>query len=239
VSTRKADEHDGGAGCDVEDVMVRSREDGEGHRKRRQDRDRSNCKVGSRHEQDDSNREVPSDVEAREGGVLIREARRLERAVGIRLIRHGVDQAKLEQPRRRDRHQREEEEANSARDEERIAQQVVAIRAPDIEDDRSREDHRPMAPDVDPVGERDQEIGADHGCLDGVFPGDTERVLQIHHALAVRERLAWRTGRDVTDSEVREDRARDERRLAQQTGVNARTQTAAADQPVLASRPSR
>jgi hypothetical protein len=238
VSSRKPDEHDGSAGSDVKDEVVRSGEDCEGHRERRKDCDCPNCKVGSRHEQDDSNREVPPDVETREGGVLIRESGRLERAVGLRLIRHGVDQAKLEQPRRGNRHEREEEEPNSARDEERIAQQVVAIRAPDIKDDRSREDHRPVAPDVDPVGEHDQAVAADDRCLDRVFPGDTERALQIHHALAVRKRLARSPGREVADGEVREDRARDERRLAQKTVVNARTQPARDGLSVRALRPS-
>jgi hypothetical protein len=66
VSSRKPDEHDGGACSDVEDEVVRSGEDCEGHRERRKDCDCPNRKVGTRHEQDDSNREVPADVETRE-----------------------------------------------------------------------------------------------------------------------------------------------------------------------------
>jgi hypothetical protein len=46
----------------------------------------------------------------------------LQRAVGVRLIRHGVDETHLEQTRRSDREEREEEEPDPAGDEERVAE---------------------------------------------------------------------------------------------------------------------
>jgi hypothetical protein len=96
VSSGKSDEDDRGASRDVDDEVIRSSDHGERHRERREDRERPDSNVRRRHEQDDSHREVPADVQARERGVLVREAGRLERAVGVRLIRHGVDEAKRE-----------------------------------------------------------------------------------------------------------------------------------------------
>jgi hypothetical protein len=67
-----------------------------------------------RHEQDDPDRKVPSDVQARERGELVREAGRLKRTVGVRLTGYGVDEAEAEQPRRCGRHESEEQKADSA-----------------------------------------------------------------------------------------------------------------------------
>jgi hypothetical protein len=175
--------------------------------------------VSRRHEEDDPDGEVPPDMQARKCGVLVREAGRLKRAVGVRLIRDGVGEANVEQSRRCNRHEREEEEADSARDEERITQEVVAITSPDVQRDRRGKDHGPMAPDVDPVRERDQSGSAGDRSLDAVLPIDVQPSLEVDDMFAVREGLGRSPGRDVADREVGEDGACDKRRFAQKAVV--------------------
>jgi hypothetical protein len=91
-----------------------------------------------------------------------------------------------------------------------------------VQGDRRKEDHGPVAPDVDPVGERDQPVSARDRSLDAVLPVDVEPTLEVDDAVSVRERFGRRPGSDIADGEVGKDRARDERRFAQEAVVQAR-----------------
>jgi hypothetical protein len=72
-----------------------------------------------------------------------------------------------------------------------------------------------MAPDVNPVGERDEPVPADGRRLDCAFPVDAERVFQIDDVPTVRECLARCSYCEVTNGEIGKDRTGDKRRLAQ------------------------
>ena len=65
-----------------------------------------------------------------------------------------------------------------------------------------------MAPDVDPIGERDEGVSARDRPLDAVLPVDAEPTLEVDHAVPVGERFGRRARSDVADREVGQDRAR-------------------------------
>jgi hypothetical protein len=83
-----------------------------------------------------------------------------------------------------------------------------------------------MAPDVSPVGERDEPVPADDRRLDCAFPVDAERVFQIDDVPTVRECLARCSYCEVTNGEIGKDRAGDKRRLAQKAVLDAHAQRA-------------
>jgi hypothetical protein len=105
-------------------------------------------------------------MEARERGVLVGQPRWLQGAVGVRMQGHRVQQRGIRKPRRGHRQQREEEEADRPGDEDRVAEQQEAVVPLSVEEDRGGDDHRPVAPDVDPVGEGDDEIMIEEGVLE-------------------------------------------------------------------------
>lgn len=73
----EAYEHDEGPRDDVEQEMVGRCQYRKPHRERRHERERAHCHVGRRQEEDDPDRKVPTEMEARKRGVLVRQARRL------------------------------------------------------------------------------------------------------------------------------------------------------------------
>jgi hypothetical protein len=70
-------EDDRDADDDVEDEVVPGRDDGEGHRHGHRHGEGADGDVPNRLEEDDADEEVPAGMEARQGGVLVRERRRL------------------------------------------------------------------------------------------------------------------------------------------------------------------
>jgi hypothetical protein len=206
----ESDQHDGNPAGDVDDEVVRRRDDRDRHGERREHGERPNGEVGRRAEEDDSDQDVPAGVQARESRVLVRKARRLQCAVRAGLVGDGVEKPEVEQTRRRDREEREEEEADRTGDEHRVAKQPVAVAPEQEEGDAGREDHRPVTPDVDPVRERDQRLAARDGRLDALFLEEPECPLQAHDPVGVLERRPRAARRHVANCEVRCHRGDDQ-----------------------------
>ena len=121
-------------------------------------------------------------MQARERGVLVREAGRLQRPVGIRALSDGVDEADVEQSRRRHGEQREERESDQPRSEHRVPQEVVVAAAVDVERHRDAQDHGPVAPDVHPVGGGHDGVAPEPRALQPLFPVDPEPSLEGEEA---------------------------------------------------------
>ena len=151
---REPHEDDHGAGDDVEHEVVRARDDGERHDRRHRDGERADSAVRRRLEEHDPEEQVPAGVQARKRGVLVRQGRRLEGAIPVRVLGHRVHDAGVGHPRGRHRDTREEEEADEPGDEHRIAEQDVPVVTPDVERDPAGGDHGPVAVHVHPVRER-------------------------------------------------------------------------------------
>ena len=158
VRDREPHEHDEESRCDVEDEVVGSCHDGEPHGEGRCDREQAYGEVCRGRQEDDADDDVPAEMQAGEGRVLVRQPWRLERAIRVRLLGDGVDQSEFEHPRWRHGEKRKEDESDRSRDDEGVAEQVVAVAAAEEENNRGAEDHGPVTPDVDPVGEHDQEV---------------------------------------------------------------------------------
>ena len=90
-------------------------------------------------------------VQARHGGVLVDEVRRLEHAVGVRRLGHGVDQGGVDEAGWGQRVGHEDDQADRPGDEHGVPepQELAAVQAG--EPDHGGDDDRPVAPDVDPV----------------------------------------------------------------------------------------
>jgi hypothetical protein len=213
-------EHDRDAGRDVDHEVVRRGHDRERHRDRQ--RDGHDPKREGRHsrEEHDADEHVPAGVKARKCGVLVRQARRLERAVGVGALRHRVDEPDVEQARRRDGKEGEEEEADQAGGDHRVAEEVVLPPPVDVEPGRGAEDDGPVTPDVDPVRDVDEDVAAERRRLDGTFPADSERVFERDHAPRVRERGVGASRREIAHGEVDDDRHRDDHRLTRELAGN-------------------
>ena len=181
---------------------------------------------GGRGEQDDAHEDVPAHVQARERGELVRQPRRLERAVGLRALGHRVDEPEVEQPRRGDRHQREEEEADRSGDEHRVAQHAVVRPVREVQRDGRGEDHRPVAPDVDPVRERDQRRRCRRRAP-WIAPSQAmpSVLLEVEEAGRVVPRRRLGADGRVPHAEVDEHRERDEHDLPREPVVDARPST--------------
>ena len=193
--------------------MVRRGDDRERHRNRQRDGHEAQREARHGHQEHDPDEEVPAGVQARQRRVLIRQARRLERAVGVGALRDRVDQPDVEQPRRRDGEQRKEEEADQAGGDHRVAQEVVVPAPVEVETGRDAEDDWPVAPDIDPVGDVHERVAAERHRLHAILPGDPERVLEGDQTARVGERCVGAPRREVAHAEIDEDRARDDQSL--------------------------
>jgi hypothetical protein len=211
---REPDEHDDDASGDVDHEVVRRRHDRERHRNRKREGRHTHREACHRRHEHDPDEQVPAGVQARERRVLVREARRLQRSVGVGALRDRVDEPDVEQARRRDGEEREKEEADQAGGDHRVAEEVVAPASVEVETRRHAEDHRPVAPDVDPVGGVHEQVAAERDRLECVLPADPERVLERDQVTRVRERRVRVPGGQVAHAEVDEDRERDDERLA-------------------------
>ena len=194
--------------------MVRRADDGERHRDRQRNGEKPQREARHRHQQDDSDEDVPADVQAGERRVLVREPGRLERAVRVGALRDRVDKPDVEQARRRDGEEREEEKADQAGGDHRVAEEVVVPAPVEVQPGRNAEDHGPVAPDVDPVRDVDEDVAAERHGLQRVFPADPERILERDQAACVGERGLRAAGREVAHAEVDDDRAGDDQRFA-------------------------
>ena len=111
---RKAEQHDDDPGENVDRVVVRGQHDRCCHRNGPADRENPQRNIRRRPPDGDADEDVPAEVQAREGRVLIGEPRRLKRSVGVRMQRDRVDDCRVREPRRGDGEEREEEEADAA-----------------------------------------------------------------------------------------------------------------------------
>jgi hypothetical protein len=145
------DEHEQEACEHVDDEMIRREDDRRRHCRRPDHRQRARDDVPRRPPDCDTDEQVPAAVQTRESRVLVGEPGRLQRPVRVRLERDGVDERRVDQSRGRHRKECEEEEAQATGDEDRVAEEPVALAASQKEDDPDRDDHRPVAPNVDPV----------------------------------------------------------------------------------------
>ena len=199
---RQGDQYDGRAREDVDDPMVRRRNDGECHGGRHHDGKRSHEQRSRRAEENDANEQVPAEMEARHCRVLIREPRRLERTVRVRPAGDRVHQAGVDKPRWRGRKQREEEKADQARDDHGVAKQPIALAADGEQRDRDGCDQGPVAPDVHPVGEIDEGAFANDHRLETVLPSEPEVLLESCHVRAVSDRCRSAALRQFADAAV-------------------------------------
>jgi hypothetical protein len=93
---RKPDRHHGHAARHVDHEMVGRGHDRDGHCERGEDSEGPDGHVSCRPEEHHADEDVPSDIQAREGGVLIGEPNRLQRPVRARLLGDGVHEAEVE-----------------------------------------------------------------------------------------------------------------------------------------------
>jgi hypothetical protein len=203
VCSQTEENHDE-AGEEVDHVVVPGENDRGGHRRRPGDRERPHGEVAGRAPDRDTGEDVPAEVEARERGELVRQTRRLERAVGVRMERDRVDEVRVRQARRRHGEKREEEEPDRAGDQDGVAEQPVARVLVAKEDDCDRDDHRPVPPDVGPVGERDDSVVGDDLRLEPALPGEVNGPLEGHDVVCVRVRRLGAARGQVANAEVRE-----------------------------------
>jgi hypothetical protein len=208
------DEHDGRAQDDVEDEVVGRRDHRERHRGGHADREQADDEPGREPEHHDPDEQVPAEVEAREGRVLVRERRRLEPAVGGRPLDDRVDEARSEQPGRRHGKQREEQEPDRGREEDRVPEQVVGVAALAVEQDRDGGDHGPVAEDVDPVRQRDERGVRKHGRLNRLLPVEREVPLEVQNRPAVVDRVGGASLRGGPHAAVRQGSRPDQHELA-------------------------
>jgi hypothetical protein len=161
----KTDKHDH-EGCeDVDDVVIRRQHDCQSHGQGTQHRERPHPGVPRRAPDSDAGDEVPPEVQAGKRRVLVGEPRRLQCAVGLRVKRDGVRQHRVCKARRRDGEEGEEDEADRTGDQHCVAQEQIAVAAIAIEDDSDRDDHGPVAPDVNPVRDRGERVACDDRLL--------------------------------------------------------------------------
>jgi hypothetical protein len=147
------EQDDGEAGEDVDDVVVCRQDDRCSHRDRTGDGKHSEEDARGRTPDGDAGEHVPPEVKAGERRVLVGQPGWLKSPVRMRVECDGVDERGIGEPGWGDGEEGEEEEPDPARDEDRVAKQQVAVAASAEEDDGDRDDHRPVAPDVDPVDE--------------------------------------------------------------------------------------
>ena len=194
--------------------MVGGRDDRERHRERHRERKRSHGKVRRRLEEDNADEEVPARVQAREGRVLVRQRRRLERSIALRVLRDRVDDPGISKARRSHGKRREEAESDQARDEHRVPEQDVALAAPGVERDPAGGDHRPVAVDIDPVRGGHEPVMLDDQILQVVFPGDPEVALGAPQPAGIGEGTADPVLGEAADAEVDEHRDGDQAGLS-------------------------
>jgi hypothetical protein len=147
----QADEYDDETCEDVDDVVICGHDDRGRHRCGAEHGERPRCDVPRRAPDRNACEEVPAEVQAGEGRVLVGEPGRLEHPVSVRVESDGVDESRVDEPWRRDGEEREEEKSDSTGDEDRVPQQPVALAAMQEEDDPDRDDDGPVAPDINPV----------------------------------------------------------------------------------------
>jgi hypothetical protein len=186
--------------------VVRRRHDGQRHCDRQRDRHDAQREARHGREEHDADQEVPAGVEARKCGVLVRQARGLERTIGVRALCHRVDEAGAEQARRSDGKEGEEEEADQAGGDHRVSEEVIVLPSTDVEPGGGAEDHGPVAPDVDPVGDVDENVAAQRHRLEASFPPDSERVFERDHSPRIRERGVRASRGEVAHAEIHDDR---------------------------------
>ncbi len=142
--------------------MVRRQDDRQQHHQRHQHRYRARDDMTVGLEQRQPHQQDPPEVEARDGCELVHQVGALERLIHLRVVPHGVDESELrEHARRRDRHRREDDQPHRARQQERIAIPGVKVVVADIQVECGDADHRQVAPDVDPVEQRDEPVMVD------------------------------------------------------------------------------
>jgi hypothetical protein len=167
--------------------VIGGRDDGEGHRDRHRYRERAKRDAGRHLEQQDADEEVPAGVKARQSCVLIRESRRLQSPVAVRVLRHGVDYRGIHEPRWCHGERREEGEADQAGDEHRVSQQPVLPSMPDVEEHPAAENDGPVSIHVDPVRRSNEEPLVQDELLEPPLPGDPERPLESQKPVGVLE----------------------------------------------------
>jgi hypothetical protein len=152
-------------------------------------------------------------MEAREGGVLVRQGRRLERPVPARVLRHRVDEPRIGEPWGGNGERCEEDKPDQGRDEHGVSEDEVVLSMPPVEEDRCRRDDRPVAVDVDPVGRSDERVVIQNGRLNRRSPCDPEAVFKPCDRVSVRKGGPGASFRRTADREVREDEDRDDEDL--------------------------
>ena len=209
------DEDHGEAGDDVDHVVIGGQDHCRRHRQGQADGEAPD--VDSRRRAPDGNADehVPAEVQARKRRVLVGQSRRLKRAVRVRAESDRVDERGVREPGRRDGEEGEEDEPDPARDEHRVAKQAVAVPAPVVEDHSDRDDHRPVAPDVDPVDDVDDQVAVDDEVLKRSLPVEAGRVFEAHDAVGVLMGRGRAARGEVSDAEVGEGRQGGEGELAQ------------------------
>jgi hypothetical protein len=209
----ETDEDDERAQDDVEDVVVRGRDDRERHRHRHGNGERANADPSGGLEEDDPEEEVPAEVEARQRRVLVRQRRRLKRTVAVRVLGHCVHDSWLDESRWGDRNDGEEDESDQAGDDHRVTQKAIPVPPVHVEEDGADGDNRPVPVDVDPVRERDRGLVAENRPLDGELPRDPELALEPQERIRVGERSVDPPLGEPAHQEVDEDRKGDQGEL--------------------------
>src|SRR4030042_4476329 len=138
--------------------------------------------------------EVPTEMETRHGSVAVDEGRRLNVVVhlgeGDHGVHHLVAQRPGQQPRRRRGEQVEDDQPDSSRDEESVAQQHVPLAVEEEEPQADDTDKGEMGVNVDVVEDVGQDLAGAHEGLHLRLPEeDAEPLLQLHDLDAPRGRL--------------------------------------------------
>lgn len=124
-------------------------------------------------------------MQAGHRGVLVHQRRRLQHPVGVGVLGDRIGHPHTEEARRGDRVRGEDHQPDGARDEHGVAQREIVHSTGAVQPDQGDGDHRPVTPDVHPVGQRDQPLAAQDQSLRPRFDVDPQASLERQHIVTV------------------------------------------------------
>ena len=186
------------------------RQDGRrGHQRRHHGADGAHRERAGGRDQGEADQEVPTHVQARHGGVLVDEGGRLQHPVGTGLVGDCVDHAHVCEPGGSDRIGRVDAQAQQAGHEHRVPQPTEHRSVVHRQPDQRCDDHRPVTPDVDPVGQRGQRLLGDERGLHTPLDVEPERLLHGQDVSGMTQRGLGRAGGLSAHPEVEGDAQHD------------------------------
>jgi hypothetical protein len=215
---RQAHERHGDPGDRVDDVVVGGHDDRHGHDRPVPEREATEHGVAEDGEEAHRGQDRPAHVEAGDGGVHVRERRRVGQVV---LTGHDGDCVgeAVEHPGWCHREQREDDEARGARGEERVAEPGVAVAVPHVEHDQRPGDERPEGPHVHGVADPHDGRVVEDDRLHAALPVEPQPALEGEDVVGVREGVGRAALGDGADGQVRGRRDGEQAELGRDAGA--------------------